>query len=596
MSIPTQLPQFITAARSGALQALALQSGQVLDAKIVGPAPNGGTQVEIRGQLLNLVLPTMVAAGQTIKLEVQGTGQQMRLALQLSPSTTPPPTSPAPAAPGPQANIPLPQQGNATAHPLPASPSPTLPQATPTPAASLPPSMTPPPLPGGATSMPAVPAPASTAAPAAPAATVPAQTAAAAVQQPGTAQPTAVIPAPAAPPMAQAAAAPTSATAPMPPPTAGVTPAAIYQQAAVSPALPNPVAAAAVATALQPAAPQTPAAMPGAVRPVVPTTALANSNAHAAPGNPAPPAAPPPSATTPQAALAQMVQAAVPRQGSVTALTTALVSIAGKVALPEPVARAAQQVLAGRLSIDGARFDGTSLQAAVRNSGVFQEASLARGQQQLLQQPDMKSALLALRQTLTSWLGQQAPVAAVAQIPPPLRGITPRARASAAPPIDPGAAPEEVGKHLLERTESALARVRLHQHASLPDPGGRTAEWSMDLPVMVGTQQTLMQFQIHRDQHNEADAAAERGWQMRFALNLPGMGEVGAQVSLRAGAVGVMLWATEPAASAALDAEIVALRESLTSAGLQPGAVIVRHGEPPSPQAAPSGHFVDSRT
>lgn len=335
--------------------------------------------------------------------------------------------------------------------------------------------------------------------------------------------------------------------------------------------------------------------MPGAVRPVVPATASANANAHSAPGNPSAQASPQ-QAATPQAALAQMVQAAVPRQGSVMALTTALASISGKVVLPEPVARAAQQVLAGRIAIDGARFDGNALQSALRGSGVFQEAGLARGAQAALQPPDMKSALLALRQTLTTWLGQQAPVAAVVPIPPPLRGITPRARASAPPPIDPGAAPEEVGKQLLERTDSALARIRLHQHASLPDPTGRTAELSMDLPVMVGTHQTLMQFQIHRDQHNEGDATAERGWQMRFALNLPGMGEVGAQVTLRAGAVGVMLWASEPAASAALEAEVGGLRESLAAAGLHPGAVIIRHGEPPAPPAASSGHFVDSRS
>lgn len=291
-----------------------------------------------------------------------------------------------------------------------------------------------------------------------------------------------------------------------------------------------------------------------------------------------------------------MVHTAIPNQGPVTALTAALTSISGKVVLPEPVARAAQQVLAGRVAIDAPRFNGASLQAAIRGSGIFQEATLAHGQA-ALPQADMKSALLTLRSTLTNWLGQQAPVAAVAQVPPPLRGTIPRARAAEAPPIDPDTAPEAIGKQLLERTESALARVRLHQHASLPDPVSKTADWSMDLPVMVGAQQTLLHIHIHGDQQGESEAANERGWQMRFALSLPELGEVGAQVTLRAGATGVMLWATEPTASAALEAEIDALRESLGNAGLRPGAVIVRHGEPPAPTtAAPSGHFVDARS
>ena len=561
MSIPSQLPQFVTAARAGALQALALQSGQVLDARIIGPAANGATQVEIRGQMLNLVLPTLVAAGQTIKLEVQGTGPQLRLALQTS-GAPPPQAQPAPATQislttPPATSTAAPQPGGA---PAPAGATPSAPAASAMPPAS--------------TAM--QPAPAAGAAQPVPAQAVPVAQAAA----PG------VSPAqPATAPSAQPAA-PAAAVAP--PPVAAPTPSGPYPAA---PASPNPFAAAAAATATAPAQPAAPAAVAGAVRPVVATSVATNATAHSPPGNALPQPAPPPAAA-PQAALAQMVQVSVPRQGPVTALTTALSGIAGRVVLPEPVARAAQQVLAGRVAIDAPRFDGAALQAAVRGSGVFQEANLARGQPLL--QPDMKSALLTLRQTLTSWLGQQAPVAPVAQIPPPLRGSIPRARGLDAPPVDPNAAPEEVGRQLLERTESALARVRLHQHASLPDPTGRTADLSLDLPVMIGTHQTLMQLQIHRDQHNETDAAAERGWQMRFALNLPGMGEVGAQVTLRGGAIGVMLWATEPEASAALDSEIGSLREALANAGLQAHAVIVRQGEPPA-AAAQSGHFLDSR-
>lgn len=291
-----------------------------------------------------------------------------------------------------------------------------------------------------------------------------------------------------------------------------------------------------------------------------------------------------------------MVQVAVQRQGPITSLTSALTSVAGKVALPEPVVRAAQQVLAGRLAAPNGKIEAATLQRAVLTSGVFQEAALVQGGNTATQ-PDMKSALLALRQTLTTWLGPQAPIAPPTHIAPPMRGSVPRAKAADAPPIDPATAPEEVGKHLLERTEAALSRLRLHQQASLPDAAVRTGgDWSMDLPLLVGQHQTLLQIQIHRDQQGSADDSGERGWQMRFALNLPGMGEVGAQVSLRGTATGIMLWATESATSEALQAGLGELREALVSAGLKTGAVIVRHGEPPAPALAPSGHFVDART
>lgn len=290
-----------------------------------------------------------------------------------------------------------------------------------------------------------------------------------------------------------------------------------------------------------------------------------------------------------------MVQAALPRQDSVLSLVTALANIVGKVALPEPVNRAAQQVLAGRVALDGGKLDGAVLQKAVLTSGIFQEASLARGQLPGAQ-PDLKTTLLALRQTLASWLGPQAAMAPAAAIAPPVRGQVPRAKASNAASVDPAAPVPEIGKHLLERTEGALSRMRLHQNASLPDPLAKTADWSMDLPVVVSQQQTVLHIQIHREDEPATGSAVERGWQMRFALTVPQMGEVGAQVSLRGGATGVMLWATERETSDALEGHLVALRQTLAEVGLRPGAVIVRHGEPPTQVSVPSGHVLDERT
>ena len=539
-SIPSQFPPMVTATRPGALQALALQAGQTVDGRIVGAAPNGGVQVEIRGQMLNLLLPMPVNAGETIRFEVQGSGQNARLAVQLAQAALPASGSPAtqvqisaaqtqPAALPPGAP---PQTVRAPAAPMAQAVPPGTPQGAQAP------------LPGGSIPAAAV----SPQAGSVPAQPVPVQVAPVQTM---------------AYPQSGASAIPAGAVAAAATGAATMAPAVAAGQAMISPVV--------------------------AVGPV-PQTGSATANL-------LPAAAPVAQPATPQAALAQMVQAAVPRQAPISNLTAALTAIAGRVVLPEPVVRAAQQVLAGRVALEAARFDGAVLQAAVKGSGVFQEAQLARGQVPL-PQVDMKSALLALRQTLVNWLGTQAPVAAVAPIPPPLKGAVPRARHGGEPAApDPKAGSEQVGRQLLERTESALARVRLHQHAALPEAMAKTGDWSMDLPVMVGAYQSALHLQIHRDQHNESDPATERGWQMRFAINLPGMGEVGAQISLRAGMTGVMLWAAEAETSAALEAEAGALRAMLADAGLQPGAVVVRHGEPVS-AAAPqsSGHFVDAQT
>jgi flagellar hook-length control protein FliK len=147
---------------------------------------------------------------------------------------------------------------------------------------------------------------------------------------------------------------------------------------------------------------------------------------------------------------------------------------------------------------------------------------------------------------------------------------------------------------VLERTESSLARIRLQQHSSLPDSlASGKAEWNLELPVLIGLHQTSMQIQITRDQENSVPADQERGWQLRFAINLPTLGEVGAQVSLHGGATGVMLWAAEDETRQLMEQEMESLREQLQAAGLQPGSIILRQGVPTSPPL-PSGHLLDS--
>ncbi|WP_160300136.1 flagellar hook-length control protein FliK [Devosia limi] len=538
MSIPSQLPLTVQAARNG-LQALSLQTGQMLEARVLGPGQNGGTQVQIGRQIVTLQLPLLLEVGTTMQLQVQATTPQLQLALL--------------------------QQGGKPVVNV-ALPPPSLPAGSLLAQAATPPPTAP------AASAPVLPAAAS------PAPAIAGQTLAATPSAP-------LIPG------AVAAAATGTSGVPPVPSTAGLSTApgmpAVGTPVHHTPSQPSGAAQSAIASKA-PAIASMPQASPAAMQPA----------GSSAPAPTAPVTTPLPQPTTPQAALTQMVQASVQRQDSITSLTTALTAIAGKVVLPEPVIRAAQQVQALRLPITGPNLTGATLQKAVLGSGIFQEAALTRLAPGTLPAADMKTALLTLRNTLTKWLGPTAPVTPVSGIAPPVRGSIPRGRGIETPPLDPAQAPEEVGKSLLERTESALSRIRLHQNASLPDPTGRgAADWSTDLPVMIGTHQTLMQLQIHRDAKNGDEAEGERGWQLRFALDIPALGAVGAQVSLRGTSSGVMLWAAEPETVAAIEAALPELTRSLTNIGLRPGTVFCRHGEPPAPAKAPAaGHFVDART
>lgn len=313
-------------------------------------------------------------------------------------------------------------------------------------------------------------------------------------------------------------------------------------------------------------------------------------------GGSPPAAAPMPGAPpTPQAAaLAQMVQQALPAQGSIGALTGMLAAM-GPVALPEPVLKAARQILGNQLTALDGKVDAAALKTALRNSGIFQEAMLSQGAPASAG-ADTKSGLLAMRQGLVQWLGNQPQIAQIMQVPPPLRHVLPRARLPEVPQVDLPGDPEELGRLLLERTESALSRMRLHQHASLPEAQrGGDSQWNTDLPLAVGQHQAILHLQIHHDGGDEANRTEDRGWQVRFAVNLPDLGEVGAQVSLRAQTIGIMLWADRDETARAFSETIDELRTSLEAVGLKPGALVVRHGVPGDAHApAGSGQFLDA--
>ncbi|MCS6758473.1 MAG: hypothetical protein MO852_04995 [Candidatus Devosia euplotis] len=299
MIIPSQPPQIVTAARSGALQMIALQVGQIVDGRVVGPAPNGGTQVQIQGRLLNLALPQAAIAGDALRFEVQSSGAQIRLALQAVPAK--PQAAAAPT--GLPTSTPLASMTSQSAPPgsIAAPTSTDLPVQTVVAAASGR---------NAPTGAPQAPVP-SAAAP-----TNPAAGSASSVQA------VLVQPAPATAPVPLAARDATAATAANAAPvrqaaTPGTTP--LLQAAAGSAA----TAAQAVATT---------------TAPIAQSVLRQPPYAQAAPANPATAsgaaALVATSPSTPQAVLTQMVQTALPQQNSIVSLTAALASVAGKVALP----------------------------------------------------------------------------------------------------------------------------------------------------------------------------------------------------------------------------------------------------------------------
>jgi hypothetical protein len=130
---------------------------------------------------------------------------------------------------------------------------------------------------------------------------------------------------------------------------------------------------------------------------------------------------PPKNSLTPLQALAvsAAAQSAATRQASLAPLFANLGAVAVSDAVPEKLQQAVAQLLALRPNLDR-NLTGNDVKVAFENSGLFLESSLASGSVWLSSPaagPDLKAALIVLRQTLLSLGGLVAPENAAAPAP-----------------------------------------------------------------------------------------------------------------------------------------------------------------------------------
>jgi len=454
---------------------------------------------------------------------------------------------------------------------------------------------------------------------------------------------------------------------------------------------------------------------------LAPGATLAPPGNAAAVANPLVSAAPSVNALTPleRSAVSAAVQTAVTQQGSLAPLFANLGVVASSGGLPPALQQAVAQVLAQRSSLDQ-NLTGSDVKNAFESSGLFLEASLASGSASTASGlPDLKAALIVLRQTLLSSLGTaDSPAAAAAAAPqsavprsampgvpdtaasndaaapratalatmsapslspeieaqeiflpqivssatlldtgahaatagaglnllrevlqgnlqgnlqenlreigspslampndgrndditvhtntppPPFRGALPSAQPVAAPSIAPGAPLATSVRHLLDDTDSAIARQTLLQVASLPGQADPTVSrldptvprWNFEIPFVMPHGTAVAQFEISRDGTGNEIEAAKRAWRARFSLDVEPAGPVHVMVSLAGERTSVRMWAERPATVEQLQAGVSQLSQALTRAELLPGDIVIRIGAPAQSASALAGHFLD---
>ncbi len=139
-------------------------------------------------------------------------------------------------------------------------------------------------------------------------------------------------------------------------------------------------------------------------------------------------------------AVAAATESAATQQESLAPLIANLDAVAASNALPPKLQQAVMQVLAQRTSLDQ-NLSGSDVKNAFQKSGLFLEASLASGAvSSPVGMPDLKAALIVLRQTLLSSLGAtgaaESPAASAAVAPQPVSAAAPETSTAeaAAPP------------------------------------------------------------------------------------------------------------------------------------------------------------------
>lgn len=136
-----------------------------------------------------------------------------------------------------------------------------------------------------------------------------------------------------------------------------------------------------------------------------------------------------------RAAVSVAAQTAAPAQDSLAPLFANLGAAASTGSLPPKLQQAIVQVLAQQTSLDQ-NLGGGDIKTAFQKSGLFLEASLASGAVPPSGVPDLKAALIVLRQTLQTALGANGAAAALAAPVVEQAGLQ-----TAAPSVASGVAP-----------------------------------------------------------------------------------------------------------------------------------------------------------
>jgi hypothetical protein len=238
---------------------------------------------------------------------------------------------------------------------------------------------------------------------------------------------------------------------------------------------------------------------------------------------------------------------------------------------------------------------GAGLRQALLDSGLFLERNLA--QAQASGRPpqintDLKAGLLRLVNTLLSQTTEQAaasrPAAPAPASPstavPPLRGTAPQPQAHV-PPVAGDSLTKLDSGELLRQVEAGVARIQLHQLASVPTENRPQPLLSLELPVRQGERTDVFDMRIGKEPRR--GPGQPDVWSVSLAFELQNLGPVRARITVIDKQVSVGLWAERAETASLFEREMGNLQTGLHNAGLAIGQLNCGCGVPPEPERPP---------
>ncbi|MET0093126.1 MAG: flagellar hook-length control protein FliK, partial [Sedimenticola sp.] len=232
--------------------------------------------------------------------------------------------------------------------------------------------------------------------------------------------------------------------------------------------------------------------------------------------------------------------------------------------VPQALLDAAQRVLGNNLPADRP-ITPERIRTALEMSGLFLEAGLSRN---IVQPNDFKASLLQLLLLLRR-LPANAPATA-----------TPRQQGGTAQ--QPTGAEGALGRfiaELLGQTESALARVQMHQLASVPVEDQPRQVWQMEIPVNNSDHDDNFMLRIAREERG-ANGEGDDLWTVSLNFDLQGLGPVRAMLTLTEDLVSSHFVAQQPESAGRIERELPRLDAAFQRAGLRVGKLSARQGKP----------------